>query len=234
MREVACSDCSLDPLCSLLGYGETATEMPSGILVRRRVVAKGEVVCLQGDAFRLLHAVKSGSFKSVETAAGRPERVVGFYLAGELMGAEGMATGHYPNTISALEDSQLCDLDIERLQASGRHHEKLQQRIIQLMGRQVAFRHELIATLVHRRADQRVSAFLLNMSVRLREHHFNESDITLQMSQTEIGSFLGLSNATVSRVLSRLQEAEVIKVMHRGVHVLDRNKLRAIMDGGLA
>ena len=229
MNEVACRFCGLDPLCSLLDYAESGSGVPPGVLVRRRPIVRGEVICRQGEPFTSLFAVKSGSFKAVENDAAGNERVVGFYLTGELMGAEGMASGGSPNTLVALEDSQLCDLRMDRLEASGRRHEQLQQRIVQLLSQQVAFRHDLISSLTYRRADQRVCAFLLSLSERLRTRGLPNREIGLAMSQFDIGDFLGLSNATVSRILTQMQKRGAIEVLHRKVRILDQGLLREIV-----
>jgi len=231
MDEVACNACGLDPMCSLLEYGEAGSGVPEGILLRRRPVTRGEKIYLKGDAFYSVFAIKSGSFKSAMTTAGQHEQVVGFHLAGELMGAEGMAQGIYPSTASALEPSQVCELSIDRLPEAGKSLELMQQRIIQLLGQEVAFNHELLTTLVHKRADQRVSGFLLNLSNRLKYREMPDTEFSLEMSQSDIGSFLGLANATVSRVLTRLHKSSIIVLKYRGIRILDGDALREIAQG---
>lgn len=228
--EVACSACGLDPMCSLLEYAESGSGIPEGVLQRRRPVSRGESVYQKGDAFCSVFAIKSGSFKSIETMDGQHEQVVGFHLAGELMGAEGMAQGVYPSSGVALESSQVCELRIDRLPETGKSLELMQQRIIRLLGEEVAFSHELISTLVHKRADRQVCSFLLNLSHRLEHRDMPDTDFSLEMSQSDIGSFLGLANATVSRVLTRLHKSGIIRLRHRGIRILDSKALREILN----
>jgi CRP/FNR family transcriptional regulator len=142
------------------------------------------------------------------------------------MGTEGMAKGTYPCTIQALEDSQVCELRLDRLPETGKTLELVQQRIIRLLGHEVAFNHALISTLVHNRAEQRVSGFLLNLSDRLKQRDMPYHVFSLEMTQSDIGSFLGLTNATVSRVLARLQKSGLISLRHREVRILDSDSLR--------
>ena len=42
--EVACRECGLDPMCQVLDYAEPDSGVPSGILLRRQAVNKGELL----------------------------------------------------------------------------------------------------------------------------------------------------------------------------------------------
>ena len=48
------------------------------------------------------------------------------------------------------------------------------------------------------------------------------------MSRQDIGSYLGLAIETVSRTLTRFQEAKVLKVNRRQVEILDYDSLYKI------
>lgn len=59
-------------------------------------------------------------------------------------------------------------------------------------------------------AQQRVAAFLLNLSKRMKTRGYSSAEFNLRMTREEIGSYLGLKLETVSRVFSKLQQAGVI------------------------
>ena len=101
--EVACGHCALDPLCRVLDYASAESGVPGGILLRRRPVARGEIIFSQQEPSSSIFAVKSGSIKTFVPGAKSPDQVLGFYLAGELVGAETLAAGRYPCTARALE-----------------------------------------------------------------------------------------------------------------------------------
>ena len=239
--EVECENCGLDPMCDLLGYAEEGSQVPEGVLLRRCPVSRGsislhfsgsedETIFRKGDPFRSIFAVKSGSFKTYVPKTDKQDQVVGFHLAGELIGAEGLAGNAYPYTARALEDSSVCELRLEGLSETGRPVEALQQGIITLLGGEVAFNHELISTLVHQSADQRIAGFLLSLSTRLQRRGLPQSEFKMGMSRSDIGNYLGLASETVSRVLTRFQKSDFIRLNHKCLVIIDREALAAVAE----
>ena len=141
--EVDCEDCGLDPICVVLDYAEDTSGVPEGVLLRRCPVERGETIFRQGDPFHSIFAVKSGSFKTL-THARQTDQVVGFHFPGELIGVEAMSQKSYPCTARALEKSSVCELRTSRLPESGRPLEALQAAVINLLGSEVRFNHQLI------------------------------------------------------------------------------------------
>ncbi len=230
-QEVECDDCGLDPICTVLDYAEEDSGVPEGVLLRRRPVARGETLFHYDDPFRSIYAVKSGSFKSYIPNEKRAEQVVGFHLAGELIGAEAMAKAHYPCTARALENSSVCELRLERLPDAGRPLEALQRSIIELLGQEVAFNHELISSLVHQSAEQRVAGFLLSISDRLQRRGLPGVEFTISMSRSDIGNYLGLASETVSRILTRFHKTKLIWLQRKRTRLLDRETLARLAAG---
>ena len=225
-EEVACCDCGLDPICQLLDYAEPGSGVEPGILIRRRFIQAGGMLFDAGGAFESLYAVKSGSLKAVVTDAQGQERVVGFYLTGELIGADAMASQQYNCSVRALEPSQVCDLRLHRLSASGRPIEAIQQAIIDMLGKAVAFDQLIISSLIKQNSEQRLAAFLVTLSQRLQARGFTSKHFRLSMSRSDIASYLGLARETVSRLLTRFQKD--------GLIALRRKHLTLLKPDGLA
>ena len=56
------------------------------------------------------------------------------------------------------------------------------------------------------RAEERLAAFLLNLSERYKARGYSSTEFVLRMTREEIGSYLGLKLETVSRLFSKFQE----------------------------
>ena len=76
------------------------------------------------------------------------------------------------------------------------------------------------------RAEERLAAFLLNLTQRLAARGFSGTALVLRMTRAEIGSYLGLKLETVSRAFSKFQDDGVLEVKRRAVRVLDEAGLR--------
>ncbi len=97
------------------------------------------------------------------------------------------------------------------------------------LSREIARQRTLMLLLGTMRADQRLAAFLLDLSQRYQARGYSSSEFILRMTREEIGSYLGLKLETISRLLSRLQQEGLIQVQGRVVKLLERPALRQLV-----
>src|SRR3546814_4411617 len=95
----------------------------------------------------------------------------------------------------------------------------LQQQFRRLMSKEISRSHHLIMALGALRSEQRLAAFLVNLSQRLAALGYSASEFVLRMSREEIGNYLGLTLETVSRLFSRFAREGLIRVQQREVHI---------------
>lgn len=79
------------------------------------------------------------------------------------------------------------------------------------------------------RSEQRLAAFLINLSQRLAALGYSSTDFIMCMSREEIGNYLGLTLETVSRLFSRFAREGVIRVNQREVKILDMAALNELV-----
>ena len=227
---VACSGCALREICLPVGLGEAELALVDRKLVaRRRRVARGEVLFRKGARFDAVYAVWTGFFKTLVRPPGRREQVTGFQMGGELIGLDAIGSGHFQVDAVALEHSQVCVIPFPALQSLAHDLPSLQQQFNRIMGREIARKQAVMLLLGGTPADQRVAAFLLDLTQRLRERGFSATSLVLRMTRREIGSLLGLTLETVSRALSRLQAAGLVAVHTRQVQIADAPGLRRLL-----
>ena len=80
-------------------------------------------------------------------------------------------------------------------------------------------------------AQQRLVAFLLSLSNHYARIGYSPDCFVLRMTRAAIGSYLGLSLETVSRVISGLHRERLIAVRQREVRLVDIGQLREIAAG---
>jgi CRP/FNR family transcriptional regulator len=227
--KVACSSCNLRELCMPVGLRPDELERLDGLVAARRRVRRGAPLFHQDSPFTSLFAVRAGVFKTCVTAADGREQVTGFHLAGEIMGLDGIVDERHACTAFALEDAEVCVMPFARLAELAREVEGLQQHLHRVMSREIVREHGLMLLLGSRRAEERLAAFLLNLTQRLQARGFSGSELVLRMTRQEIGSYLGLTLETVSRTLSRFAADGLIEVQHRHVRIVRRDLLQAFL-----
>ena len=107
----------------------------------------------------------------------------------------------------------------------------MQQRIHRVFSREIVRDQSQMMMLGTMRAEERVAAFLLNLSERLTQRGFSAKEFVLRMTREEIGNYLGLKLETVSRTLSKLQERGVIAIVQKQTTILDPERLRVAAGG---
>ena len=214
-----------------MGIAENQMHRLDDIVTTRRSLARGETLFRAGEQFTSLYAVRTGFFKTCFSSEDGRNQVTGFQMAGELLGLDGIGTDHHTCDAVALEDSQVCVISYAQLEELSREISDLQRQFHKIMSREIVREHGVMLLLGSMRAEERVAAFLLNLTQRLRTRGFSSSDLVLRMTREEIGSYLGLKLETVSRAFSKFQDDGVLDVKQRHIQVLNADALRALVSG---
>ena len=218
-----CAACNLREVC--LPCGAQDLGRFDGMVYTRRRVKRGDILYRAGETFESLYAVRSGFFKSSAVLTDGRDQVTGFYMAGEIVGMDGIGSNRHSGDVTALEDSEVCVIPYDRLAELG-----LQPELHKVMSRALVHDQGVMMLLGTMRAEERLAAFLLNLSQRFVARGYSPSEFHLRMTREEIGSYLGLSLETVSRLFSRFHAEELISVQQRHVRILDVPGLRGVID----
>ena len=219
-----CATCNLHELCLPCGLKD-GSELLDDLTYTRKRVKRGEVLFHAGAPFEFLYAVRSGFFKSNVLLEDGRDQVTGFHMAGEVLGLDGIGTDSHTADVIALEDSEVCVIPYEHLEEPG-----LQRQLQKVMSRELVRDQGVMMLLGTMKAEERLAAFLLNLSTRFTARGYSASEFHLRMTRDEIGSYLGLSLETVSRLFSRFQEDGHITVQQKHVRILDIPGLKAVMN----
>ncbi|MDH5340745.1 MAG: fumarate/nitrate reduction transcriptional regulator Fnr [Rubrivivax sp.] len=230
--KVACASCNLRELCLPLGLSDEQMVKLDNMVSARRQIARGETLFRSGDGFQSLFAVRTGFFKTCITAEDGRDQVTGFQMAGELLGLDGIGTDVHTCDAVALEDSQVCVIPFHSLEDLSRELSDLQHQFHRIMSREIVRDHGVMLLLGSMRAEERVAAFLLNLTQRLQHRGFSATEMILRMTREEIGSYLGLKLETVSRTFSKFQADNILDVKQRQIRILDQAGLQKLVNSG--
>ena len=223
--KTACSNCNLRELCLPFGLSLEELERLDDLISTRRRVRRGDHLYRAGDQFDAIYAIRSGFFKTDVLLEDGRDQVTGFQMAGELLGLDGISTEHHTCNAIALEDSEICAIPFSRLESLSREIHTLQHHFHKVMSREIVRDHGVMMLLGTMRAEERLAAFLLNLSQRFTARGFSHAEFYLRMTREEIGSYLGLKLETVSRAFSKFQEVGHIAVQQKHIRILNVNGL---------
>jgi len=225
----ACSACNLRELCLPVGLSSPDLERLDSLVAQRRQLARGEDLFRAGDRFTSVYAVRTGFFKTGLTLEDGREQVTGFQMTGELLGLDGISTDAHTVTATALEDSQVCIIPFDQLEELSRDFTELQRQFHKIMSREIVRDHGVMLLLGSMKAEERLAAFMVNLTQRLHSRGYSSSEVVLRMTREEIGSYLGLKLETVSRTFSRFQDEGLLDVKQRQIRILDQARLKDLV-----
>jgi CRP/FNR family transcriptional regulator len=220
---------SLHELAALLKIGVDGTRIDQNVSFTLRRVQQGVALYRAGDPFGPIYAIRSGTFKNVLLDANGSYQVLGFPMVGDVLGLDGIEAQHYRTEAVALEDSEVAIIPFPRLSHLGGKAGELQQFVYRLLSRQLTREHMQMWLLGSLGAESRVAAFLLILGERYARLGYSDTRFNLRMTRLDLGSFLGLTQETVSRALSRFDEVGVIRAHNKDLQILDVEKLHQIV-----
>lgn len=229
--QIKCCSCAMNTLCLPTSLDESDTRQLDKIIMRRRRVDRGESLFSMDMPFKNLYAIRFGHFKTFRITPNGEQQVVGFHMAGEVLGMDAIGTERHLSGAVALEDSEICEIPFARLDELFTVLPQLQRHFHRLMSNEITRDQSAMMFLGGMRAEQRFAIFLLNLANRYAARGYSGTTFQLRMSREEIGNYLGLTIESVSRLLLRFKEKGWLRVALREVELLERASMEAVASG---
>lgn len=228
INQVICSNCGLDKICLPRGLSQQEIENISQVVKARKTLQRGEFIYHEGDKFIGVLAIKSGSAKLVANDQHGNEHILNILLPGELLGFDGLSSDLHQCSAIALETTSFCVLPAANMDDLFRNVPGLTRELFRHTGEKVNLDKEQLV-LSKRPAEERLAYFLLSLAERLKRRGFSPSAFTLSLTRQEIGNHLGLALETVSRLLKRFQQDDLILVKNKLIEIKNPAGLKDIL-----
>lgn len=195
---------------------ETLKLLGAVLTPQRRIVHAGETIFQAGESFEQLHVLNSGLCKLVSLSADGREQVVGLKFRGDWLGFGAIARGHHLCDAIAMDTAEVWSFRYDALLAACAREPRLLAVVHEAMSGEITRDHDSLMSVCTLPADARVADFLRYWAESLARRGLRTDQITLRMTRAEIGNYLGMTLETVSRALSRLARAELIRFTEKG------------------
>lgn len=228
-KSIHCSSCMLGHICVPQGMNQHDIERLAELVKERIRVPKGEFLFQIGSPSTSIYSIRTGSMKTqIEDDTGHSQ-ITGFFLPGEVFGLDSFSNKKHQSHAIALEDSEVCVLNINDLERLSQQIPVLQAQVHRLLTGEIARSHQMVLSLGSLRSEQKVASFILNMSDRFTQLGYSSQEFILRMSREDIGNYLGLTLETTSRLFSRFQKDGIIQIRQRAIRILNREALCALL-----
>lgn len=226
-HEHPCFDCAVRELavCGVLESSALREFKESGPTVRYDA---GATVVFEGDDAGSVYSLTSGLLRLSKLLPDGRRQIAGFLFPGDFLGIT--LEEEHAFTAEAVAPSALCKFPRRQFDAFIVHHPALERRLYAVAAHELAAARQQLVLLGRKTATERLASFLLMLAGRC--HAAPDEDIELPMSRADIGDYLGLRLETVSREVSALKAARVIRITARqAFKIIDRPALQQLADG---
>lgn len=228
--QVSCGNCRLNSICLPLALESDDISQLDDVIQRSKPMQKNQHLYREGDDFHSVFAVRSGAMKAYKTTDDGREQVTGFYFPGEILGMDGISKNVHASSAKTLETAAVCEIPFSSLEKLSTLMPSLQRHFFQLMSHEITVDQQLITLLSKNSADERVASLMLSISARNARRKLSSTHFRLPMSRVDIGNYLGLTVETVSRVFSRMQKLNLLRVDNKEIEILDPSGLREMAN----
>jgi len=197
---------------------------PGAFVIRDR-----ETLFRMGDHINGVYMINSGSVKLMRTSESGELQIIGFYMAGELIGLDALADGISRTTAVIMETSNITLIPFESI--INRDESFDYQAFIQQVGVSFNRDNDHSKILSQCTADRRLAWFLINYSDNLAKRGLRANDFRIPMKRADIASYLGMAVETLSRELAIMCKKGFIKKNLRNIELQDIDHLRKIACG---
>lgn len=219
-----CAICAVRDLSLCASLADHELEALHSI-ARHKVIPRGQVIVWEGDASNICASVAGGVMKVTSAMADGREQIVGLLFPGDFLGQP--FRDETSLTVTAVSDSDLCIYPRRAFESVLDDHARLERLLLQRTMAALDDARARMLALGRKSAEERVAGFLIEMAIRCRSGNGSAS-FELPLTRGQMADVLGLTIETVSRQLTNLKGAGLIKLLAgRGITVLDRTRLEA-------
>lgn len=190
----------------------------------RRAVARGGELFAEGDASTFFFRVVSGTVRTVKLLADGRRQIDAFHVAGDMLGLDQGA--RYRLTAEAVEPATVIAYRRSDFASLMRRDPAVTEALMAATLANLDRAHEHMVLLGRKTATERMASFLLDLASRLS----CADRICLPMQRYDIADHLGLTIETVSRTLSQMVQAKLIRLADGGrtIVLLDKDALQLL------
>ncbi len=225
LEQIRCQNCSISQLCLPVMLADAEIEHLDSIVKRRKPYQKDEILFRLGDELESLFAVRSGCIKTYTLDTSGVEQITGFYLPGEIIGLDAIHENSHQSFAKALDTSLVCALPYHKLDMLAGQIPGLRSQLLKVMSHEIQDDKALFLLLNKKNAEQRLAAFIINLSKRYANRGLASDRFQLPMTQVDIANYLGMAVETISRLFKKLNKLELLELKHKEITIINMNHL---------
>jgi CRP/FNR family cyclic AMP-dependent transcriptional regulator len=194
---------------------------------RRKSYSENQIIFSEGDQSDFLPIVERGKIKMVRYPDIDKEVIIGIFEGGEMFAIPPVFDGApYPSTAVAMEETTLLLLYRNDFLRLLRESSEFSFAVIAWMCEMLREKTATIKNLATASPEQRVG----NVLLRLAEKEGASREVKISLRRQDIAEMAGLTTETTIRVIRKLAEKELVKIVHGKIILEQSERLRRFLN----
>ena len=189
---------------------------------------KGETICKQGTFVSNMLFIKKGLTK-IFLENGHHPTILSVESDGYFIGLQSLFSNnvfHY--SVEALEDTELCLVDINVFRELIRENAEFAARIIEYINNDMVKTYNRFHSFTQKQIHGRFAELLLY----LKNEVYQQNPFALSISKKDMAEIISTSNESISRLCSELKNEGIINEKGHELTILDEERLEQISKFG--
>lgn len=187
----------------------------------------GETIFRKDEPSTYLYILKSGRVKLTSAMPSGRNQIVGLITPGQMLGVDTLSDEFYPYSATARSTTTVCRFKHAAMMNILNEHPCITTHLLDDLNTKLSQTRALIEAIGRKTAIEKIAACILSIQPQDRPDVENHP---LQLSRKEIAEMLGLTEETISRVVTELRRRGVIDTSRSKIILLDRELLQEIAD----
>lgn len=165
----------------------------------------------EGDHAENVFEVMSGTIRVFKLLPDGRRQIIGFLEAGDFLGLSFNDT--YLYTAEAVTMAAVRRFPRRRLEALIDENPVVRRRLLAVTANELLTAQEQMVLLGRKSAKEKLCTFLMTLSRKAAKRGLSDTRLTMPMGRSDIADYLGLTIETVSRTITCLKTAGLIRLL---------------------
>ncbi len=191
---------------------------------------KNEIIAKQGAFATHIMFVKSGLVKLYrESDNDQNDLIINVFAADNILGLSSLyGDSTFPYSVSALEESSLCLIEINMVRELITKNPSFSISIIERLSKNNLLAYDILYAATHKHLNGRMATALLYFAREV----YGTSSFKLPLSRKEMAEFTGMSVMSTVRAMKELKDAKAIHQNNGTIEIINMDMLRRISEFG--
>ena len=190
---------------------------------------KGELIISEGDEIKDFTYLKSGLIKLFKTNSSGKDQIITIAEPFDFVSLlSTFSDTHYNYSVSALEDSVICSLDLKEVKKFAMENGLFSFNLMEKMSKTSDKIILDSLEIRNRHLRGKVAYILLKFGIKI----YNSMVFELPVSRREIAEYIGMTTENVIRTLSEFRRDKLIRINGKEIEIMDVETMKKISSFG--